>query len=596
MSAQPPEVPSFPSSTATATPPRPGPSQMPPHVPRSTASFHLVHMISSILDQRGFTGCQAGVLAEMERMLEDHIANLFTQAHILAEHASRLQPSPVDILESLSHSYLSRVDPHLFDPSNFEDDTKSNSDIKNPDGTVAAKPDPNTNQPMEVDIPSHLNTEHLTQEEQAQALQASQWKTRDAIERRVHAVVLESYQAPVRDLKSMVARSRRGVRGGNEAGLSKGEASGSGKEGGTGSVYDRVLVPLPLALREITPEPQDPYTISLSDDEDESDRLPSITASYPRLPPLNKRTFIPADLQDPASAIIPTSASNTGNTESGAPSTPLPAKRRRRSTIHRLDALSDQLSTSTYPGGASGIRVKDEPAGEGSAGTSNAGKLDSSKSGTGTGTGPERENEREIKMRKNERPGYMLDVPWVPGLPGRHRWRKTFERTTPDTHAQPHTHSHTHLTNKTLEYLTSSVQSTASSSALHLFPEPGAKRRITDRDMNNTERDPQSALSTPRGTEVVTRHTVPLELAPVNYHTSHTSASSGSFESSAEGLGSGSGASGGAVTGTGTGMMDSPLAQGAGFSLGDEVFDRVVRNGGRGGQAGFGRRRRWVVV
>jgi hypothetical protein len=28
-------------------------------------------MISSILDQRGFTGCQAGVLAEMERMLED---------------------------------------------------------------------------------------------------------------------------------------------------------------------------------------------------------------------------------------------------------------------------------------------------------------------------------------------------------------------------------------------------------------------------------------------------------------------------------------------------------------------------------------------
>jgi hypothetical protein len=94
---------------------------------------------------------------------------------------------------------------------------------------------------------------------------------------------------------------------------------------------------------------------------------------------------------------------------------------------------------------------------------------------------------------------------------------------------------------------------------------------------------------------VLTRHTVPLELAPVNYHTSRTSASSGSFESSAEGLGSGPGASGAAVTGTG--MMDSPLAQGAGFSLGDEVFDRVVRSGGRGGQAGFGgRRRRWVVV
>jgi hypothetical protein len=167
------------------------------------------------------------------------IANLFTQAHILAEHASRLQPSPVDILESLSHSYLSRVDPHLLDPSNFEDDTKINSDIKNPNGAAAAKPDPNTNQPMEIDTPSNPDPEHHTQEEQAQALQASQWKTRDAIERRVHEVVLESYQAPVRDLKKMVARSRRGVRGGKEVGLGGGEASGSGKEGG--SVYDRVI-------------------------------------------------------------------------------------------------------------------------------------------------------------------------------------------------------------------------------------------------------------------------------------------------------------------------------------------------------------------
>lgn len=169
--------------------------------------------------------------------MNSDIANLFTQAHILAEHASRLQPSPVDILESLSHSYLSRVDPHLFDSSNFEDDL--NSDIKNPNGAVAAKPDPNTNQPMEVDTPSI--TEHLTQEQQAQALQTAQWKTRDAIERRVHEVVLESYQAPVRDLKKMVARSRRGVRAEKEVGLGGGEASGSGKEGGTGSVYDRAI-------------------------------------------------------------------------------------------------------------------------------------------------------------------------------------------------------------------------------------------------------------------------------------------------------------------------------------------------------------------
>lgn len=62
-------------------------------------------------------------------------------------------------------------------------------------------------------------------------------------------------------------------------------------------------------------------------------------------------------------------------------------------------------------------------------GTSSAATVDSKKSGTGAGTGAEREREveREIKIRKNERPGYMLDVPWVPGLPGRHRWRKTFE-------------------------------------------------------------------------------------------------------------------------------------------------------------------------
>lgn len=173
--------------------------------------------------------------------MNSDIANLFTQAHILAEHASRLQPSPVDILESLSHSYLSRVDPHLFDPSDFEDDTKTNSDIKNPNGAAAAKSDSNTITKMEVDSPS--NTEPLTQEQQAQNLQASQWKTRDAIERRVHEVVLESYQAPVRDLKRMVARSRRGVRGGKEVGSAVGEASRSEKEGGGGGggVYDRVL-------------------------------------------------------------------------------------------------------------------------------------------------------------------------------------------------------------------------------------------------------------------------------------------------------------------------------------------------------------------
>lgn len=55
----------------------------------------------------------------------------------------------------------------------------------------------------------------------------------------MHEVVLESYQAPVRDLKRMVARSRRGVSG--VVGLGGGEASESGKNSEGGGVYDRVI-------------------------------------------------------------------------------------------------------------------------------------------------------------------------------------------------------------------------------------------------------------------------------------------------------------------------------------------------------------------
>jgi hypothetical protein len=34
---------------------------------------------------------------------------------------------------------------------------------------------------------------------------------------------------------------------------------------------------------------------------------------------------------------------------------------------------------------------------------------------------------REIKVKENKKPWYMDDVAWVPSLPPRHRWRKTFE-------------------------------------------------------------------------------------------------------------------------------------------------------------------------
>jgi hypothetical protein len=45
-------------------------SQGTPHVARSTASFHLMHMISTILLSNGFQGAQSGAMAEIERLLE----------------------------------------------------------------------------------------------------------------------------------------------------------------------------------------------------------------------------------------------------------------------------------------------------------------------------------------------------------------------------------------------------------------------------------------------------------------------------------------------------------------------------------------------
>lgn len=47
-----------------------------PYVSKETASFHLQHMVGSVLEQRGLTGCQAGVLVELERMLQDRESSL----------------------------------------------------------------------------------------------------------------------------------------------------------------------------------------------------------------------------------------------------------------------------------------------------------------------------------------------------------------------------------------------------------------------------------------------------------------------------------------------------------------------------------------
>lgn len=73
----------------------------------------------------------------------------------------------------------------------------------------------------------------------------------------------------------------------------------------------------------------------------------------------------------------------------------------------------------------------------------------------------------------------------------------------------------------------------------------------------------------------------------MNYHTSRSSLSTSIDDGPTS-----SSSAGGSSGGPGTGMMDTPLAQGAGFSSGDEVFDQILR--GAGGGRGM-KRKRWVV-
>ena len=97
---------------------------------------------------------------------------------------------------------------------------------------------------------------------------------------------------------------------------------------------------------------------------------------------------------------------------------------------------------------------------------------------------------------------------------------------------------------------------------------------------------------------------IPHELAPVNYHTSSSTLSTTS-ETSHSGLSPNAPNSTRSNNPTSTGeTMDTPHAQGAGFSLGDDLFEGFVRRGGVGvygsvgqkGQVGSaGKRKRWVV-
>lgn len=147
----------------------------------------------------------------------------------------------------------------------------------------------------------------------------------------------------------------------------------------------RLVVPLPLSIQDLPPPLRDPYTISLSDTEE-----PSTSSSSSRIQ----------------------TATHPSTDET--PSTPLPQKRRRTSTIHRLDALSETLTTPRLPALGSNqgqVHIKAEPLDEpGPSAALNQGQT-----------------LREIEVRDNIKPGYMADVPWLPGLPSRHRWRKTYE-------------------------------------------------------------------------------------------------------------------------------------------------------------------------
>jgi len=98
---------------------------------------------------------------------------------------------------------------------------------------------------------------------------------------------------------------------------------------------------------------------------------------------------------------------------------------------------------------------------------------------------------------------------------------------------------------------------------------------------------------------------VPHELALVNYHTSSSSLSTTAEASHYSGSSTDAPTSSGSDNAASSGeTMDTPHAQGAGFSLGDDLFEGYVMRGGVGlyvasgqqGQAGSGgKRKRWVV-
>lgn len=117
------------SSKAAETP---APEQEETYVSPSLARFYLTHLTATLIHYQGFTSCQAGVIAELERKVEDReyscktydstcsssvfsclipyrytaftmldIANIFGTARQLAEHCGRRDAQSGDIISAL---------------------------------------------------------------------------------------------------------------------------------------------------------------------------------------------------------------------------------------------------------------------------------------------------------------------------------------------------------------------------------------------------------------------------------------------------------------------------------------------------------------
>ncbi|WVQ97688.1 hypothetical protein IAU59_004802 [Kwoniella sp. CBS 9459] len=82
------------TSTIRSLPSEPNTTYIPPEVPVT----YLREAVVGILLKRGFQGAEAGALAEIERLLERHISNLFEDAIDYAHLAGRRESNAMDLV------------------------------------------------------------------------------------------------------------------------------------------------------------------------------------------------------------------------------------------------------------------------------------------------------------------------------------------------------------------------------------------------------------------------------------------------------------------------------------------------------------------